>query len=213
MYKKTYTRIALAVSIVLVIIWGIMGTGTSLAWFTDVDEEVKNIFHFADFDLEVEYRAQDGQWKTIEGNTQIFDDGALYEPGYTQVVYLRVTNKGDVPFDFKSAVSVTDYTVATNVFGQKFHLQDYLKFGLTPAVETEAEMDALVANRELAVCYATMPLSNYSTDTAALDAERTVYMALVVRMPEEVDNVANYRGEAIPRVELGLIISATQQRK
>ena len=57
-----------------------------------------------------------------------------------------------------------------------------------------------------------MPLSNYSTETASLDAKGTVYMALIVRMPEDVTNMANYRGDVIPRVELGLIVTATQQK-
>lgn len=210
--KKAYTRIAMVLSIVLLIVWGIMGTGTSLAWFTDTSEEVKNIFHFADFELDVEYRDENNEWKTIEAATEIFDDEALYEPGYTQVVYLRVTNRGEVPFDFKTAVTVTYFTKATNYFGQPFHLQDYLQFGLTPAMQTEEDMNALVATRALAVRYATMPLSNYYTESASLEAGQTVYMALVVQMPEEVDNHANYREDVIPRVELGLIVTATQQK-
>lgn len=210
--KKAYTRIAMVLSIVLLIVWGIMGTGTSLAWFTDTSEEVKNIFHFADFELDVEYRDENNEWKTIEAATEIFDDEALYEPGYTLVVYLRVTNRGEVPFDFKTAVTVTYFTKATNYFGQPFHLQDYLQFGLTPAMQTEEDMNALVATRALAVRYATMPLSNYYTESASLEAGQTVYMALVVQMPEEVDNHANYREDVIPRVELGLIVTATQQK-
>ena len=97
------------------------------------DEEVKNVFHFAEFDLEVSHRLENGSWEKMEQNTKIFDDKALYEPGYTQVVYVKIENKGTVPFDFKTAVSVTDYTLATNVFGQSFQLQDCLKFGLTTA--------------------------------------------------------------------------------
>lgn len=210
MNKKKYTRAALVVSMVLVIVWSIMGTGTSLAWFTDTDEEVKNVFHFADFDLDAEYRTEKGEWKSIEGETAIFDDKALYEPGYVQVVYLRVTNKGEVPFTFKTAVNVTDYNEPINVLGQKFHLHEHLRFGLTKAVATEQEMDELVRTRELARSYANEELNNYATEDAQLAAGATVYMALVVQMPEEVDNVANYWGETIPRVELGLIVSATQ---
>ena len=146
----------------------------------------------------------------MEQNTKIFDDKALYEPGYTQVVYLKIENKGTVPFDFKTAVSVTDYTLATNVFGQSFQLQDYLKFGLATA-NGEEELYKKVATRELAKELAVMPLSNYSTETASLKAKGTVYMALVVRMPENVGNIANYREDMIPRVELGLIVTATQK--
>lgn len=211
--NKKYTRAALALSVALMIAWSIMGTGTSLAWFTDTDEEVKNIFHFADFEVLAEYRTGDGEWKTIDGETAIFDDQALYEPGYVQVVYLRVTNKGDVPFDYQTAVTDVKCEPATNVFGQTFYLQQYLKFGLTDAVQTEEAMDELVEDRDLAKSYATMPLGTYEKKEASLGAGETVYMALVVYMPEEVDNVANYLGDDIPRVELGLIVSAKQQKE
>ena len=141
----------------------------------------------------------------------MFDEEALYEPGYTQVVYLRVQNRGTVPFDFKTAVTVVDYTEPTHVFGQKFHLQDYLKFGLATA-STEAQMDALVADRTVAAELAKDKLSNYATEVAQLDAGQTVYMVLVVRMPEAVGNVANYRGDTVPKVELGIIVKAEQQK-
>ena len=121
---KRLKKVALSVSLLLVVAWCVLGTGASLAWFTDTDEEVKNIFHFAEFDLEVSHRLEDGTWEKVEQGTKLFDDEALYEPGYVQVVYLRIENKGEVPFDWKTAVTVTDYTEPTNIFGQKFHLQD-----------------------------------------------------------------------------------------
>lgn len=212
MNKKNYTRAGLVLSVVLMILWSLIGTGTSLAWFTDTDQGVTNVFHFANFEVEAEYRTADGTWKSIEGESKIFDDQALYEPGYVQVVYLRVTNKGDVPFDYQTAVRDVACTPATNVFGQTFYLQNYLQFGLTEAVQTEEQMDALVQTRDLARSYATMPLGTYEKDIASLDAGETVYMALVVQMPQEVDNVANYRGDEVPKVELGLIVTATQQK-
>ena len=206
MYKKT----ALALSIALMIIWGVMGTSTSLAWFTDTDDNVVNVFHFADFDWRVSHRLADGTWEEVDQTTKIFDDEAIYEPGYVQVVYLKVENLGMMPFDYKTAVSISDYTEATNVFGQKFHLQDYLKFGIISAA-SEEELFEKVATRDLAVDVANIPLSNYTTDDTTISGGGTVYMALIVRMPTEVDNVANYREDVIPRVELGLIVSATQQ--
>ena len=207
--KKPFKKIALALSLCLILLWTVLGTGASLAWFTDTDEEIKNIFHFAEFDLEVEYRDKNGDYHDLEGATEVFDDDALYEPGYVQVVVLRVTNKGTVPFTFKGAVTVTDYTEATNVFGQRFHLQDYLRFGLVNA-PTEQALDAKIADRDLAAAAADMPLNYYSTDSATLDAGASTYIALVVRMPKEVDNFANYRGDTIPRVELGIIVTADQ---
>ena len=212
---KRLKKVALSVSLLLVVAWCVLGTGASLAWFTDTDEEVKNIFHFAEFDLEVSHRLEDGTWEKVEQGTKLFDDEALYEPGYVQVVYLRIENKGEVPFDWKTAVTVTDYTEPTNIFGQKFHLQDYLKFGLATA-ETEEKLFELVATRGLAEEVANMPLNHYyendyTTDASELGAQEMTYLALIVRMPENVTNIANYRGDIIPRVELGVIVSATQK--
>ncbi len=208
--RKSYKKLALALSLSLIVFWAALGTGTSLAWFTDSDEDVKNVFHFAEFDWKVSHRLADGTWEQVDQTTKIFDDEALYEPGYVQVVYLKVENLGQMPFDVRTAVSVTDYTVATNKFGQTFHLQDHLKFGLITAA-TEQELFEAVATRIKAEDVATMPLSNYAANTASLSANGVSYMALIVRMPKEVDNVANYRGDVIPRVELGVIITATQK--
>ena len=207
--RKNYKKIALCLSLVLVAIWCILGTGASLAWFVDTDEEVKNVFHFAEFDLEVSHRTEDGSWEKVEQGPKIFDDEARYEPGYVQTVYLKIENKGTVPFDFKTAVSVTDYTVATNYYGQPFHLQDYIRFGAAFA-ETEEAMNQAVETRELAENIATSNLNNYWDTEASLNAGEVVYMAIVVRMPEEVGNAANYRGFVEPSVELGITVFAQQ---
>ena len=208
--KKTpYKRIALALSLCALLIWAILGTGASLAWFTDTSPEINNIFHFAEFDLVVSHRLTDGKWQEVDSQTKIFDEEALYEPGYVQVVYLKVENKGTVPFKFSTAVNVNGCIVATNVFGQDFMLQDYLKFGITTA-DSEDAMKNSVPNREKAVEIADMPLHNYDSETAVLNPGATKYIALIVRMPEEVGNVANYRGNTVPKVELGITVKADQ---
>ena len=209
--KFSLKKIALIVSICAMIVWGIMGTGTTLAWFTDTDEELNNVFHFAEFDLVVSHRLEDGSYEEITSETKLFDENAIYEPGYVQVVYLKVENKGNVPFDFQTAVSVTSFTVATNRFGQPFLLQDYLKFGVA-CCETEEQMDAAVADRTLAAGIADMPLNNYASELAELEAGGEAYIAIVVRMPEDADNKVNYRGDVIPEVQLGLIVNATQKK-
>mgnify|MGYP003290270309 CR=1 FL=1 len=207
---KPYKRIAIVFSLCMLIIWAILGTGASVAWFTDTSPEINNIFHIADFELEVTHRLPDGTWEKVDGQTKIFDDEALYEPGYVQVVYLKAENKGDREFKFKTAVNVNGCIMATNVFQQQFALQDYLKFGLVTSF-TEEEMDNLVLDREKTVEIANMPLHNYyETGSAVLNPGKSAYIAIVVRMPEEVGNVANYRGETVPEVELGITVRADQ---
>lgn len=208
--RKTHKKIALALSVCLIVIWATLGTGASLAWFADTSPEIKNIFHIAEFDLDVSYRLEDGEYEEINAQTKVFDDETLYEPGYVQVVYLKVENKGTVPFDFKTAVNVTDYTLATNMFGHTFNLQEYLKFGIVSA-DTEKAIEEKIVDREIAKKFAVSKLNNYSTDISEVAAKDTVYMALIVYMPEEVDNVANYRGKIVPKVELGVIFSASQK--
>ena len=207
--RKPMKKIALTLSVFLILMWLVLGTGTSLAWFTDTDEEINNVFQFAEFDLVVEYLGEDGEYHDLQGATKVFDDEALYEPGYTQVVYLRVTNNGDVPFKFKTAVRVKDFTEAYNAFGQRFHLQDYLEFGIVTADTPEA-LATFVGERDTARQYADRPLNNYSENYPRLEPDASVYMAVVVHMPEKVDNVANYREGNVPRVELALTITASQ---
>ena len=211
--KQTpYKRIALALSLVAILIWAILGTGTSLAWFTDVSAELNNIFHVAKFDLVVSHILADGSWEEVDSQTKIFEEDALYEPGYLQVVYLKVENQGTVPFELSAAVNVHGCIVATNVFGQTFLLQDYLKFGIAIA-DTEREMKNAISDRKMAAAIANMPLHNYADETAIVMPGEIKYVALVVRMPEEVGNVANYRGDIVPKVELGLTVRVDQIRQ
>ncbi|MBP3392541.1 MAG: hypothetical protein J6L76_07130 [Clostridia bacterium] len=207
---KLFRKIALVVSLGLLLLWVVLGTGASLAWFTDTSTPVKNILNVANFDLEVSFRDEQGNWKTIEGRSDIFDDAALYEPGYVQVVYLRIENKGDIPFDCKTAVSVMGYTTATDYYGQEFVLQEYLKFGVAYA-DSEEAMDALVETRTQAKVIAKDDLSDYASNIGSLNAGEEKYMVIVVRMPEEVTNEANYRRDEIPMVELGIVVQAMQQ--
>ena len=208
--KKPYKKIALALSLCALIIWGILGTGASLAWFTDSSPEINNIFHIADFDVVVSHRLTDGKWAEVDSQTKIFDEQALYEPGYVQVVYLKVENTGTVPFKFDTAVNVNGCIEATNVFGQPFMLQEYLKFGIITS-DTEDQMKNSVPNRDAAVKIANKPLHNYyKSGSFELAPKAIKYITLIVRMPKEVDNIANYRGDDIPKVELGITVKADQ---
>ena len=205
----TYKKIALALSLGLILLWITLGTSASLAWFTDTSPTLRNIFHIQNFDLVVSHKLKDGTYEELDGETPIFDDEALYEPGYVQVVWLKAENRGDSAFNMKTAVNVTGYVEGTNVFGRLFNLQDYLRFGLESA-DTESELQSRLANRMLSEERATMPLNNYSTDKEYLEAGGVRYMALIVRMPKDVGNEANYRWQPIPRVELGVIVTAEQ---
>ena len=67
-----------------------------------------------------------------------------------------------------------------------------------------------IPDRNAAEEIAVLPLHNYDTNTAVLQPGQTSYIALVVRMPKEVGNIANYRGDTVPKVELGITVKADQ---
>ncbi len=209
--RKKYTKIALALSVIALIMWCVLGTGTSLAWFSDTSETAKNMFQIGELNLVVSHLTETG-YEEVDETTKVFSDEDLYEPGYVQVVYLKFENKGKIPFDYKTAVNILEYTAAENVFGSTFYLYDYLKFGFITA-DTEAEIQAMVADRELAKSLSNeeMPINTYSTNVDSLAVGEEAYGAIIVRMPESVGNVANYRGDVVPMVKLGLVVKATQQ--
>ena len=213
--KKSYTKIALTLSICLLMIWALLGTGTTIAWFTDTSETQKNTFFIGDLDLVVSHKLEDGTYEEIESDTKVFDDEALYEPGYVQVVYLKVENKGDVPFEYQLSVDVNDVTVAKSVLGNDIYLPNYLRFGVMfsgSEAELDRELSHIIAERKFAEYMGEYPLNTYSQkDDVVVPVDGTRYIALVVRMPEEVGNAANYRGSIVPMVDLGLHVTASQE--
>lgn len=206
--RKLHKRHVLALSVCVLIASILLGTGASLAWFSAEAPEVENIFHVADFDLDVQYKNGDSYY-SIGKDTKIFNEQALYEPGYVQVVYLKIENKGERAFDFKTAVTVTGQTVGTNVYGQPFYLKDHLRFGMVTD-STEAGLMAKVDTRAEAAACATRVLGNYESGLTELGSEQTMYAAVVIAMPEQIGNEANYRGDTVPQLDLGITVTATQ---
>lgn len=214
MKKKKWTKVALALSACLFVLWWALGTGATLAWFSDHDT-VRNEFQVGLLKMNVAYRNDTMQsYSDLQGSTAVFNDKALYEPGYTQVVFLEITNTGDTAFRYKLAVTVADSVEGENLWGEEIYLPNYLRYGVVFG-KTEAEVQQKVADRLAAK-------NNAPNDWGALGtwseispnildtADKTHYAALIVYMPEEVGNRANYRGTDIPQVALGITVFAQQ---
>ncbi len=214
MHKKKWRKAALALSACLFVLWWALGTGATLAWFSDTDQ-VRNEFQIGLIDLEVSYKNDiEPEYTTLQGATKAFNDEALYEPGYTQVVYLRIENNGDVDFNYKIAVTVEGFDIGKSVLGNDIYLPNYLRYGVVFG-QTEAEVQQLVKDRLTSKSHAPNEWgalgtwSKVSPYTFAAD-EEPHYAALIVYMPEEVGDAANYRGVPEPRVELGITVFAQQ---
>ena len=214
MKKRKWTKAALALSACLFVLWWALGTGATLAWFSDTDT-VRNQFQIGLIDLKVSYKNDIvPEYETLQGDTKAFNNQALYEPGCTQVVYLRIENDGNVDFDYKVAVTVNKVTSGENVWGDDIYLPNYLRYGVVFG-KTEVEVRQQVKDRLTSKANATNvwgPLGTWSkiapyTFTAT---EEYQYAALIVYMPEEVGNAANYRGATQPQVDLGITVFAQQ---
>lgn len=221
MNRKRFTKAALALSICLMIMWAILGTGTTIAWFMDETPVAKNTFDIGELDLVVSHKVGD-EWIEVDEDTALFNEEALYEPGYTQVIYLKIENKGDVDFDYKLSVDMISFVAGMNEMGRPIYLPNYLKFGAVISEDEES------LTRELARTYATndldagerpakemLPLNTFSSAIGELDAnageDSIDYAALILYMPETVGNEANYRGDAVPEVDLGVTVLASQR--
>lgn len=214
MKNRKWTKAALAISAFLFVLWWALGTGATLAWFSDSDS-VRNDFQIGNLQLDVSYRNDIiTEYTSLEGTTMAFNDKALYEPGYTQVVYLKIDNEGDVDFNYKVTVTIEDFTNGKNAWGEEIYLPNYLRYGVVFA-ESETELQEMVRDRLNTRTHATNDWGMLGTWSEVSPyifeaGENPHYAALIIYMPEEVGNAANYRGFAEPRVELGITVFAQQ---
>jgi predicted ribosomally synthesized peptide with SipW-like signal peptide len=207
-------KAALAFSAGLFVLWWALGTGATLAWFSDTDT-VRNEFQIGLVKMDVSYRNDIvTDYEDMEGRTEVFNDEALYEPGYTQVVYLRIENRGDVDFNYKVAVTVERYENGYNIWGDEIYLPNYLRYGVvfgeTEAAVEQQVKDRLAAREQAPNLWETLGTWSENSPYTFDAEEKFHYAALIVYMPEEVDNVANHIGNLNSRVELGIKVFAQQ---
>lgn len=213
MNKKRATKFALVFSVILMIAWSMLGTGATIAWFTDTTPVVQNSFVIGQLEMEVSYKRDiRDEYALMDGSTKLFDENALYEPNYTQVVYLQIHNKGNVPFRYKVSVDKRDWKDSINVYGGDLHLPEFLRYGIIFGAD-EADL-----TRELAHSYADrdmlelMQLNQYSEpDEVVVEPGDYRYVALIVYMPWQTGNQANHMpGAPVPYVDLGITLYAQQ---
>ena len=210
------TKRALLTSVLALVLSLAMLAGTTFAWFTDTASTGVNRIVSGNLDVGLQYWGvgEDGQktWLTAENSEELFDKNALWEPGYTQIVYLKVKNNGNLALTYAMQITPVHETVGVNVDGEEFKLSDYIKFGWTTftadengapvALDREAAQTGVGDGVQLG-----KTLHRQAAEPMAAGAEELV--ALVAWMPENVGNEANY-STVQPTIELSLKVLATQ---
>lgn len=202
---------SLMLSLLSMILCVSMLVGTTFAWFTDSVTSANNTIMSGNLDIELEYSTDMVNWTVVDASTNVFDDAALWEPGYTEVVYLRVSNVGSLALKYQLGINVASETEGVNVLGDSFKLSDYIMYGVNENItEKYADRATAVAATtnatKLNSTYAKGFELNAKTETTT---DNDVF-ALVLYMPESVGNEANHNGVNAPSINLGLTVLATQ---
>ena len=201
------TKKALLLSVMSLVLCVSMLVGTTFAWFTDSVSTGKNIIAAGNLDIELEYSKDFSNWASVEGQSDLVDPNAKWEPGHTEVVYLRISNKGSLALKYIFRMTVTDLVVGKSVEGNEIHLADYLKYDIVDATAKYADRAAA----RKAVESTAQILADYAVNGTMTTQNESKTLALVVYMPEEVGNEANHlTNTEAPSVELGLKLDATQ---
>mgnify|MGYP004651906497 CR=1 FL=1 len=211
MSNKKATKRALLTSVMALVMCVVMLVGTTFAWFTDTASTGVNKIQAGNLDVELEYSYDMSEWKTATTSTKLFDDKTLWEPGVTEVVYLRVKNAGTLALKYKMGLnSQVGFVNGVNKAGDTYNVGDYLKIGTATVTEKlDNREEAWTAVSTTASKMA--DLKPFVEGMPVVEAGKTTDpIALVIYMPTSVGNEANAGTKASYVFRLGVEVYATQ---
>ena len=106
MTKQKTTKRALLLSVLSLVVCVSMFVGTTFAWFTDSVTSAGNIIKSGSLDVEMLWSDDNATWEDA-ANGAIFDY-QYWEPGYTEVKYIKIRNVGDLAFKFRLDIIPND---------------------------------------------------------------------------------------------------------
>ena len=212
MNNKKATKRALLTSVMALVMCVVMLVGTTFAWFTDTASTGVNKIQSGNLDVKLMYSTDMQTWKEATDQTKLFDDNALWEPGYTQVVYLKVVNAGNLALKYEAGFS-KNYTSnrGKNVNGDWYRVDNYLKIGTaetTTNFENREDVWSAIAATERTLAKDVMLTDDWVTLKAR---EESKPFAVAIYMPTSVGNEANASRLKPSSVSgLGIEVRATQ---
>ena len=203
------TRKILLSSLTMILVCCLLFVGTTYAWFSDSVVSNNNIITAGTLDVELEYSTDGTVWNDVEATTSILSADDRWEPGFTKVVYFKISNKGTLNFNYTFNMNVTLEYAGVNVYQQPFQLSDYLQYGSNVGTEQLSQL----ADRDAYAAAATNKLAPRNTlaNKNLLEAGKVEYGWLVITMPTTVGNEANaLPGTPAPSLEVGFDLLASQ---
>ncbi len=234
MTKRKKTKRALLSSIVSLILCFSMLLGSTFAWFTDSASTGINTIQSGNLDIVVSYATPEdvvngeipeGNWKVVDEKTPVFNQNALWEPGYTEVVYFKIENKGSLALKYIMSANIDNEIEGINKEGNPFKLSEKLSaYYMTddvPTIYTARDSAQTLGGwasmmPDLAPATLAEAVNMEMGKAKALSYEHTLeagevaYTTMAVFMPTTIGNEANHNGVNKPSIKLGINILATQ---
>ena len=101
MFKFKGVKSALITSVVSLFLCVAMLVGTTFAWFTDSVTSANNIIQSGNLDIGLSYSDDNSAWTEVTENTEAIFNYQYWEPGYTDVKYIRISNDGTLAFKYQ----------------------------------------------------------------------------------------------------------------
>ncbi len=213
MTNKKATKRALLTSVLAIVMCLVMLIGSTFAWFTDTASTAVNTIQSGNLDVELEYSKDFTSWTKVTDTTKVFEDSTLWEPGRTEVVYLKVKNAGTLALKYTLGLGNISEGKGKNVEGNFYFLSDYVKMGVVEATAAyENRAAAINAVTAVADTIKTIGEKGVAGETLNAKTPGKTY-AMVIYMPTDVGNEANPKN-ADPywaaKLSFGVKVTATQ---
>ena len=136
------TKKSLLTSALCLLLCMSMLVGTTFAWFTDEVKSGNNIIAAGNLDVNLYWSTNGADWTPVDADTNVFKTGTLWEPGHTEVVYLKVVNEGTLALKYNLDVIVVSEVPGTNVANDPFKLSDYILYNVYEGIKDYADSAA-----------------------------------------------------------------------
>ena len=231
MTNSKSTKSSLLTSSISLVLCFAMLLGTTFAWFTDSAVSASNVITSGNLDIDVWYTLGDKDasgefvWNKLDNAKDLFQKG-LWEPGHTEVVVLKIENKGSLALKYSANMNIVSETVGKTKDNKDITLSDILTVSTCTQQYTDANgnvasgadiFPAMAFNGKGGVdgwigyqSTTTFKAGNVLKNDKQLQPKESDYIAVKVDMAETVGNEANHDGNNIPEIYFGMNVLATQ---
>ncbi len=206
------TKKALLTSVLAMVVCLAMLVGSTFAWFTDTATTGINKIQSGNLDVELEYSKDFAEWKKVDNTTKVFEDSTEWEPGRTEIVYLRVKNAGNLALKYTLGLGNIYESKGKNVAGDFYFLSNFVKMGAVEATAAFENRAAAIGAVE-PVADTFKALGEKGVVGATLNSGAAKTYAMVVYMPTEVGNEANPKNKDpywAAKLSFGVSVNASQ---